>query len=68
MCNRIIDTGEDVIATGIPKGDERYVVVYRERDVAQARRVLARWATDPSLSFTWQDAAKMSQQMRHGST
>ncbi|GIX04026.1 MAG: hypothetical protein KatS3mg113_1032 [Planctomycetaceae bacterium] len=39
------------------KGRQRYVFVYDERDVDRLLEVLTRFATDPELDFTWEDAA-----------
>ena len=34
-------------------GRERYAVAWADGQQAEARAVCAKWASDPSLSFTW---------------
>jgi len=43
---------------------EQYIVICDHAHKADAQRVLGRWAIDPELSFSWMDAAKMSQELR----
>lgn len=46
------------------KGDERYVFLYNDQTVEQCLRTLGRYAVDPALSFSWYDAAVLSQKIR----
>lgn len=46
------------------KGREKYIVVYNPADKGPALDTLARWASDKELSFSWKDAAMMSQEIR----
>lgn len=46
------------------KGEERYVFLYDDRSVDQVLQTLGRYAADPELSFTWYDAAVLSQRVR----
>jgi hypothetical protein len=46
------------------KGEERYVFLYDDRSVDQVLQTLGKYAADPELSFTWYDAAVLSQRVR----
>lgn len=46
------------------KGEERYVFLYDDRSTDQILQTLGRYAADPELSFTWYDAAVLSQRVR----
>lgn len=46
------------------KGTERYIFLYGDDRQAEALRTLGRFASNPDLSFTWYDAAVLSQEMR----
>ena len=48
------------------KGPERYVFLYDDSSRAETLRTLGRYASNPELSFTWYDAAKLSQKIRVG--
>jgi len=50
------------------KGQERYVFLYHESQRAETLRILGRYASNPELSFTWYDAAVLSQKIRQEST
>ena len=56
------DTDVKVIA--LMKGKEQYVFIYNENNRAETLRLLARYASNPVLSFTWYDAAVLSQKIR----
>ena len=49
------------------KGAERYVFVYDDASRAETLRTLGRFASNPELSFTWYDAAVLSQKIRQES-
>lgn len=49
------------------KGDERYVFLYIDKERAELLRLLGRFASNPELSFTWYDAAVLSQKIREAS-
>lgn len=55
---------KEIRVTAIVKGNERYVLLYDEATLPQAMWTLARWASNPELSFSWYDAACASQRMR----
>lgn len=59
---------EDINVLALVKGEERYVFLYDDASRAEALRALGRFADDPGLSFTWYEAAVLSQKIRHEST
>jgi len=59
-----MDMRKDINVLTLVKGNERYVFVYDDESWAEAFRVLGRFASNPELSFTWYDAAVMSQKIR----
>lgn len=50
-----------------PKDGHKYVLPFTSDYKAEALRTLGRWASNPELSFTWWDAAKMSSEIRNQS-
>ncbi|HID23176.1 MAG TPA: hypothetical protein EYP14_12345 [Planctomycetaceae bacterium] len=46
------------------KDSERYVFLYDDQSIATLLQTLGRYAADKSLSFTWYDAAVLSQKVR----
>ena len=54
----------DVKVIALMKGKEQYVFIYNEKNRAETLRLLARYASNPELSFTWYDAAVLSQKIR----
>ena len=66
------DIGFDTVAKDIKvialvKGAEQYVFLYDENNRAETLRTLGRYASNPELSFTWYDAAVLSQKIRQES-
>ena len=55
---------EDINVLALVKGTERYVFLYDDVSRAETLRVLGRYASNPELSFTWYDAAVLSQKIR----
>lgn len=45
-------------------GDDRYIILWTPATMGEALRTLGRWASNPELSFTWHDAAKLSERIR----
>lgn len=45
------------------KGEERYVFLFDDADADQLLQTLGQYAADPELSFSWYDAAVMSQRV-----
>ena len=54
----------DKFVTALIKGEERYVFTFNDETRADALRILGDYASDPELSFTWWDAAVLSQKIR----
>jgi hypothetical protein len=58
---------QDINVLALVKGSERYVFLYDDSSRAETLRTLGRYASNPELSFTWYDAAVLSQKIRHES-
>jgi hypothetical protein len=58
---------QDINVLALVKGSERYVFLYDDTSRAEALRVLGRYASNPDLSFSWYDAAVLSQKIRQSS-
>jgi hypothetical protein len=58
------DVNQDINVLALVKGVERYVFLYDDASRAETLRVLGRFASNPELSFTWYDAAVLSQKIR----
>ncbi len=55
---------EEINVLALVKGSERYVFLYDDTSRAETLRVLGRYASNPELSFSWYDAAVLSQKIR----
>jgi hypothetical protein len=55
---------QDINVLALVKGGERYIFLYDDASRAQALRTLGKYASNPDLSFTWYDAAVLSQKIR----
>ena len=49
------------------KGAERYIFLFKDEYRSKTLRILGRYASDPNLSFSWYDAAVLSQKIRQKS-
>jgi hypothetical protein len=58
---------QDINVLALVKGTERYVFLYSDTNRAETLRTLGRFASNPDLSFTWYDAAVLSQKIRQDS-
>jgi hypothetical protein len=58
---------QDINVLALVKGSERYVFLYDDESRAETLRTLGRYASNPELSFTWYDAAVLSQKIRQES-
>lgn len=58
----------DTNILALVRGSERYVFLYDDASRAETLRVLGRFAGNPELSFTWYDAAVLSQRIRQEAT
>lgn len=55
---------QDINVLALVKGTERYVFLFDDDNRAETLRTLGRYASDPELSFSWYDAAVLSQKVR----
>lgn len=55
---------QDIHVLALVKGEERYIFLFNDKHRGEALRTLGRFATNPELSFTWYDAAVLSQKIR----
>ena len=58
---------QDINVLALVKGKERYIFLFDDASRAEALRALGRYASNPDLSFTWYDAAVLSQKIRQTS-
>ncbi len=58
------DTSKDINLLALVKNKERYIFLYEDGSRAETLRMLGRFASNPGLSFTWYDAAVLSQKVR----
>jgi hypothetical protein len=58
---------KDIKVIALIKGEEQYVFLYNENNRAETLRLLGRYASNPELSFSWYDAAVLSQKIRQES-
>ena len=55
---------DDINVLALVKGGEKYIFLYDDANRARALRTLGRYASSPDLSFSWYDAAILSQKIR----
>ena len=55
---------QEINVLALVKGQERYVFIYNDDNRSEAMRTLGRYASNPDLSFSWYDAAVLSQKIR----
>jgi hypothetical protein len=55
---------QDIHVLALVKGEERYIFLFNDQHRGEALRTLGKFATNPELSFTWYDAAVLSQKIR----
>lgn len=55
---------QDINVLALVKGEERYIFLYDDSHKSEALRTLGRFASNPELSFSWYDAAVLSQRIR----
>ena len=64
---RELGVSQEINVLALVKGEERYIFLYDDESRAEALRTLGRFASDSELSFTWYDAAVLSQKIRQRS-
>jgi len=55
---------QEINVLALVKGEERYVFLFDDAHRAECLRTLGRFASNKNLSFTWYDAALLSQRIR----
>ena len=55
---------QDINVLALVKGNERYIFLFDDAQRSETLRVFGRFASNPELSFTWYDAAVLSQKLR----
>ena len=55
---------DDINVLALVKGKERYIFLYDDGNRSKALRVLGRYAYSTDLTFSWYDAAVLSQKIR----
>ena len=55
---------QDINVLALVKGEERYIFLFDDQRRSEALRTLGRFASNPELSFSWYDAAVLSQRIR----
>jgi hypothetical protein len=62
---RLHSVTTDINVLALVKGEERYIFLFDDERRSEALRTLGRFASNPELSFSWYDAAVLSQRIRH---
>ena len=55
---------KDINVLALVKGKERYIFLFDDDNRSETLRTLGRYASNQELSFTWYDAAVLSQKIR----
>ena len=56
---------QDVNVVALVKGEERYIFLFNDEKKSETLRTLGRYASNSKLSFSWYDAAVLSQKVRN---
>ena len=56
---------QDINVVALVKGEERYIFLFNDHQKSETLRTLGRYASDSKLSFSWYDAAVLSQKVRN---
>ena len=54
----------EINVVALVRGEEQYIFMFDEANRTETLRMLGRHAADPELSFSWYDAAVLSQKVR----
>lgn len=54
----------DINVLVLVKGEERFIFLFNDDNRSETLRLFGRYASNPELSFTWYDAAVLSQKVR----
>ena len=55
---------QEINVLALVKGTERFVFLFDDESRSETLTMIARYASNPDLSFTWYDAAVLSQKIR----
>lgn len=55
---------QDINVVALVKGEERYLFLFNDENKSETLRTLGRYASNSELSFSWYDAAVLSQKVR----
>lgn len=58
------NVSQDINVIALVKGEERYIFLFNDSQKSETLRTLGRYASDSNLSFSWYDAAVLSQKVR----
>jgi hypothetical protein len=64
--DRGLPVSHDINVLALAKGSERYLFLFNDTSRTETLRTLGRFASNPELSFSWYDAAILSQKIRAG--
>ena len=64
QARRVGGMNGEINVVALVRGEEQYIFMFDEANRTETLRMLGRYAADPELSFTWYDAAVMSQKVR----
>ena len=56
---------QDINVVALVKGEERYIFLFNDSQKSETLRTFGRYASDSKLSFSWYDAAVLSQKVRN---
>jgi len=59
-----VETKPDTNVLALVKDAERYVFIYDDDHVSETLKTLGKFAINPELSFSWYEAAVLSQKIR----
>ena len=59
------NVSQDINVVALVKGEERYIFLFNDQKKSETLRTLGRYASDSKLSFSWYDAAVLSQKVRN---
>ena len=59
-----LNSDEDIRVLALAKGCERFVFTFYAKDNGEVLRILGSMAANEELSFSWYDAAVLSQKVR----
>jgi hypothetical protein len=55
---------KEINVLALVKGEEQYIFLFDDSNRTETLRMLGRYAANPELSFSWYDAAVLSERIR----